>query len=118
MLVSQEVQGLPLVNRRDTALRPATNILGEDIWYIINSITNNVIVLRVLFKNGKQSKRFLENARHPVQCNTQLSATQIVSPAVETYHNLEPVISLCSTQATQLSSIQSDPSHKLNHLMM
>ena len=38
-LVSQEVQGLPLVNQRDTALRPATTILGEDIWYVINFIT-------------------------------------------------------------------------------
>ena len=61
-LVSQELQGLPLVNRRDTALRPATKILGEDIWHIINSISNNVIVPRVLFRNGKKSKSFLENA--------------------------------------------------------
>ena len=31
--------GPALVNQRDTALRPATTILGEDIWYVINSIT-------------------------------------------------------------------------------
>ena len=55
---------------------------------------HNVIVPRVLFKNGKQNKRFLENARRPVQRNTQLPATQIVSPAVEAYHNLEPVANI------------------------
>ena len=31
--------------------------------------------------------------------------------SVEACHNLEPVTSLCPTQATQLSPIQSDPSH-------
>ena len=77
-LVSQELQGLPLVNQRDTALRPATKILGEDIWHIINSISNNVIVPRVLFKNGKKSKCFLENASRPI-LNSQPPFAQNIS---------------------------------------
>ena len=34
-LIPAELRGLPLVNQRDSALRPVTNVLSEDIWTII-----------------------------------------------------------------------------------
>ena len=61
-LIYPELQGLPLVNRQDTALRPASTVLSEDIWCIMNCISNNVTVPRILIKNGKKSKTFLKNA--------------------------------------------------------
>ena len=60
-LIFPELQGLPLVNRQDTALRPTSTVLSEDIWCIMNCISNNVTVPRILIKNGKKSKTFLKN---------------------------------------------------------
>ena len=39
-LVLDELRGLPLVDCRDSALRPISKILSEDIWMIVQSISN------------------------------------------------------------------------------
>ena len=60
-LIPAELRGLPLVNRRDSALRPVTNVLSEDIWTISHSIANQTTIPRVLFKHGKRSKEFIQS---------------------------------------------------------
>ena len=76
-LIPAELRGLPLVNRRDSDLRPVTNVLSEDIWTISHSIANQTTIPRVLFKHGKRSKEFIQSVSrassstdtnpHPVQ---------------------------------------------------
>ena len=56
-----DLHGLPLVQRRDSALRPVTNALSEDIWTISQSIANRIHVPRVLFKHGKRSKGYIQS---------------------------------------------------------
>ena len=43
-LIPSELRELPLVNRHDSVLRPVTNVLGEDIWTISQSIVNRTSV--------------------------------------------------------------------------
>ena len=50
-LLSTELQGLPLVNRRDTAIRPAAKVLSEDIWSIVTCITTKTSIPRTLLRN-------------------------------------------------------------------
>ena len=61
-LVPPELRGLPLVGRRDSAIRPASKVLGEDIWSIVTCITNKTTIPRTLLKNGKRSREFLIEA--------------------------------------------------------
>ena len=58
-LVSPDYVNLPLVGRKDTAIKPASHKLSEDIWTIISCIRNKENIPRTLFKNGKRSKTFL-----------------------------------------------------------
>ena len=60
-LIPSELRGLPQVNRRDSVLRLVTNMLGEDIWTIIQSIVNRTSVPRVLFKHGKRSREYINS---------------------------------------------------------
>ena len=80
-LIFPELQGLPLVSRRDTALRPASSVLSEDIWCIMNCISNNVTVPRILIKNGKKSKTFLKNAPRHTK-DTFISLLQSSQPPI------------------------------------
>ena len=45
-LIPLELQGLPLVGRRDTVIRPASTTLSEDIWTIVTCITNKTVLPR------------------------------------------------------------------------
>ena len=50
------LQGLPLVSRRDSALRPIASIFSEDIWCISQAIENNPSIPRTFVKKwGKIS---------------------------------------------------------------
>ena len=71
-LIPPELHGLPLVSRRDTAIRPASKVLSEDIWTITTCITNKTVLPRTLIKNGKRSKQFLIDAHRslPAPVNT------------------------------------------------
>ncbi len=61
-LVPDGLRGLPLV---DSALRPISRILGEDIWVIVQCITNKDMIPRTILKNGKRSMDFLAVAPRP-----------------------------------------------------
>ena len=61
-LVPSELRGLPLVGRRDTAIRPASQVLSEDVWTLVTCITNCAALPRTLIKNGKRSRKFLNDA--------------------------------------------------------
>ena len=49
-LMPDGLNGLPLVDRRDSALRPASKVLSNDIWIIVQFITNKECVPRTLLK--------------------------------------------------------------------
>ena len=51
---SNDFQDIPLVARRDSALRPVQPVLSEDCWIIVNCISNKTSLPRVLLKNGKR----------------------------------------------------------------
>ena len=68
-LLPTELQGLPLVNRRDTAIRPAAKVLSEDIWSIVTCITTKTSIPRTLLRNGKRSGYFLKDAPRPSQAS-------------------------------------------------
>ena len=57
-LVPDELSGLPLVDRRDSALRPISKILSEDIWTIVQSISNKDCVPRTILKIVKEAVSF------------------------------------------------------------
>lgn len=58
-LVPSYLLGLPLVNRRDSPLRPITRVLSEDIWSLVMCINTKTPVPRTLLRNGKRSKEFI-----------------------------------------------------------
>ena len=68
-------QGLPLVVRQDTTLRPVGTALSEDIyaWPILNYIyvENKVPLPRTIFKNSKRSRSFVVDAPRPGAQNSQ-----------------------------------------------
>ena len=51
---------IPLVTRRDSALRPVGRALSEDCWFLADCISNQKCPPRVLFKNGKRDKLTVE----------------------------------------------------------
>ena len=78
-LILSELQGLPLVNRRDTALRPVAKVLSEDIWSMATCITTKTNVPRTLLRNGKRSSRFLNDAPRPSQTGSSSSVNNSLS---------------------------------------
>ena len=58
-LVLSDYINLPLVGKKDTAIKPASHKLSDDIWTIVSCIRNEVPIPRTLFRNGKRSKTFL-----------------------------------------------------------
>ena len=87
--IPDEVQGLSLVSRRDSALRPITTILSEDIWSISQAIGNNTSIPRTMFRNGKRSRQFLSTAPCPTQepgppCPAQMESCTGISPSQST----------------------------------
>ena len=66
-LVLPELSNVPLVTRKDTAIKPISQKISEDVWTIVSSIRNNALIPRTLFRNGKRSKQFLtQTSQHPV----------------------------------------------------
>ena len=60
-----------MVTRKDTAIKPISQKLSEDVWTIVSSIRNNALIPRTLFRNGKRSKEFLtQTSQHPVNITT------------------------------------------------
>ena len=55
-LVPPELRGLPLFGRRDSAIRPASKVLGEDIWSIVTCITNKTTIPRTLLKKREEKQ--------------------------------------------------------------
>ena len=64
-LYPRECKGLPLVSRKNTAIRPAASVLSEDVWVIVHCVENSVLLPRTVFRNGKKSKSFVNDARRP-----------------------------------------------------
>ena len=59
-----------MVSRRGSALRPLSFALAEDIWVLVQSITNSKAVPRTLVKNGKRGAIVLEAWRSSDKCQT------------------------------------------------
>ncbi len=78
-LVPPSIKGLPLVNRRDTPLRPVAKVLSEDIWSIVMCITTKTMFPRTLLRNGKRSANFLSNT---IRSDTSCSITDCASASL------------------------------------
>ena len=77
-LVPPELTSIPLVNRRDTAIKPASIKLSEDVWSIVHCITNRELLPRTLFKNGKRSKDYLSQVTS-TQCDINPSNLSVAN---------------------------------------
>ena len=70
---------IPLVTRRDSALRPVGRALSEDCWVLADCISNQKCPPRVLFKNGKRDKLTVENQPRSFT-STARSITTVSTP--------------------------------------
>ena len=109
-----ELKGLPLVSRRDSALRPISYILSEDIWLISQAIESNCPIPRTLFRNGKRSRQFLAAApRHAPKQKAlpdpiiSLSGTLNITASSEHQNPSQDNVSSQTRDVTSLSSSQS-----------
>ena len=102
-LVPNELLGIPLVDRRDSALRPISNVLSNDVWTIAQSISNNVPIPRTILKNGKRSHKFLQS-----QISNQHSATTQSTEEAEEAATVEPTTTHSSPTASS-SELQTSP---------
>ena len=102
-LVPNELLGIPLVDRRDSALRPISNVLSNDVWKIAQSISNNVPIPRTILKNGKRSHKFLQS-----QISNQHSATTQSTEEAEEAASVEPTTTHSSPTASS-SELQTSP---------
>ncbi len=96
-LVPTDAAGLPLVTRKDSALRPVTNVLSKDIWCISISIKNNSTLQRTLFMNGIHSASFLKDV--PRKSKTK-SSQSINDPPTSHSHQSNPNPSLSQPPQT------------------
>ena len=55
-LLAPEWSDIPLVTRKDTAIKSASHKISEDIWTIVSCIKNKQRIPRVLLRNGKRGK--------------------------------------------------------------
>ena len=78
-LLAPEWSDIPLVTRKDTAIKSASHKISEDIWTIVSCIKNKQRIPRVLLRNGKRGKEFL--ARHPP---TQSPSSRPISQPLNT----------------------------------
>lgn len=71
-LLDTDLVDIPLVERCDTAIRPASTKLSDDIWTIVQCTCNLDSIPRTLLRNGKRSKDVLTaSQRGPVPLATQ-----------------------------------------------
>ena len=87
------LQGLPLVSRRDSVLRPIASILSDDIWCISQAIENDTSIPRTMFKNGKRSKQYLATVPRTTQ---EQCSPMIHSESVASNSELSPSRHTCS----------------------
>ena len=80
-IVQPDYVNLPLVGRKDTAIKSASYKLSEDICTIISCIRNKKLIPRTIFKNGKRSKSFLSQVSQAASQSSQIPPT---SPSSET----------------------------------
>ena len=64
-LYPRKCQGLPLMSRKDIAIRPTASVLSEDVWVIVHCVENSVLFPRTVFRKGKRSKSFVTDAKRP-----------------------------------------------------
>ena len=57
-LILDGLRGLPLVDDCDSALRPMSKVLSNDVWLIVQSINNHVYVPRTILKTEKEVTSF------------------------------------------------------------
>ena len=53
-VIDPAFEGVPLVTRKDSALRPVSRVLCDDCWILVDCISNKVPIPRTLLKNGKR----------------------------------------------------------------
>ena len=107
-LVQLDYVNLPLVGRKDTAIKPASHKLSEDICTIISCIHNKETIPRTLFRNGKRSKSFLSQVSQASQ-KSQISPTSLSSETSAASTNSNPP-SLSSASVSTHSLIPPTPS--------
>ncbi len=117
--IPEDLKGIPLVSRRDSALRPLSKILSEDCWIICNCISNTSPIPRTLLKNGKREKALVtsqprstmqectvHSTPSPISSGSRLSSQQ-PTPAL-VHACLTPHLMLTSLIAKELSTIRED----------
>ncbi len=120
--IPEDLKGIPLVSRRDSALRPLSKILSEDCWIICNCISNKSPIPRTLLKNGKREKALVtsqprstmqectvHSALSPISSGSRLSSQQ-PTPAVSARLPDTPSHANISNRliAKELSTIRED----------
>ena len=106
-LYPRECQGLPLVSRRDTAIRPAASVLCEDVWVIMHCVENSVLLPRTVFKNGKRSKSFVTDAKRPQSQSESSQSLNQPLPLSSDQLTLETLLQ--TTQTTTQTTMQTSP---------
>ena len=89
-LVQPDYVNLPLVGRKDTAIKSASYKISEDICTIISCIRNKKLIPRTIFKNGKRSKSFLSQVSQAASQSSQIPPTSPSSETSPALTNLNP----------------------------
>ena len=107
-LVPSDFSTIPLVARRDTAIKSASMKLGEDIWTIVSCISNLEPIPRTLFRNGKRSKQYLSHTTTTTKSNycPSVSAT---NQSLQLSTNSVPSSNNCDTN-TNITTTVNPPS--------
>lgn len=71
-VIPVDLAEIPLVTRRDSALRPLSQILSEDCWTLCDCILNKISLPRTLLKNGKKERSFVVSQHYPSVTASQL----------------------------------------------
>ena len=103
-LVAPGFVNTPLVTRKDTAIKPASYKLSEDVWSLISCIRNMVPVPRTLFRNGKRSREFLTQVSQQSCTDDSISSTSISPTPPPSQSD-----SVCHTRRTPPSDVSSRP---------
>ena len=129
-VIPEDLRGIPLVSRRDSALRSLSKVLSEDCWIICDCISNNAPIPRTLLKNGKKHRSFVANqprlalptpsmyppdspsranfSNHPVCQPTQTYSTNQPDPPSRANFSNHPVGQFTQTSSTNPPDL---PSH-------
>ena len=89
-LVQPDYVNLPLVGKKDAAIKSASYKLSEDIRAIISCIRNKKLIPRTIFKNGKRNKSFLSQVSQAASQSSQIPPTSPSSETSPALTNLNP----------------------------